>query len=107
MMGKLKEFFLRREITKFVKEQGWITGAFAWLNAAPGRKRGLAALLLGASAALKYLGHVALADHADHAAQVIEQIGPGLDIVGLIMMVIGFGHTVVRPTAGVLPEAKD
>ena len=98
-MGRIKEFFIRREITKLVREQGIFTGVIAWFNAAPGRKRGAAALLFALSAFLKYMGNAAWADHAERAVQVIEAIEPGVDIVGLVMLAIGFRQPVKRATA--------
>lgn len=98
MFGQIKEFFLRREISKLVQEQGYVTGVITWFTAVPGRKRGAAALILGVSASMRYLGHAAFSEHMDQAAQFIQDLQPGMDIVGGLMLILGFGHAVKRPT---------
>lgn len=100
MLQSVKEFFIRREISRLIAEKGCITGAVVWLNAAPGRKRGVAAIFLGVGAAMHHMGWDDWAKHAESGAQLLQYVEPGVDFVGLIMAILGFGHTVIRPTAG-------
>lgn len=104
MVSKLREFFIRREIGQLIREQGWIAGTVAWFNAAPGRKRGAAALFFALSAGLKYLGHEAWARRADDAVAVINAIEPGVDILALAMLALGFKGPVKRAIAKDPPE---
>lgn len=69
---------------------GKIAAAIAWLNAVPGRKRGIAAVLLGSSAALRALGHAGIADSLTALDGVVQTyLIPGADVGGMVMAVWG------------------
>lgn len=67
------------------KIQLWIE----WLNAVPGRKRGIAAALLALSAILRVYGQAELAGTAEAANEVIQTyIVPGADVLGVILALV-------------------
>lgn len=69
-----------------------IKAGIAWLNEVPGRKRGIAAALLGISAALRVLGHSQLADQLVNVNDFAQSyLVPGADLIGGIMAVWGLG----------------
>lgn len=61
-----------------------------WLNAEPGRKRGIAALLLGAATAADALGKVELAEGARAVNGIIQSIETTTAISGLVLAAWGW-----------------
>jgi hypothetical protein len=74
-----------------------IEKAVEWLNAVPGRKRGLAAILLGASAAVRAFGHTEAAQSIEAINEVAQTyLVPGMDVVGFVFAVVGVWHSKAR-----------
>ena len=77
-----------------------LASVITWLNAVPGRKRGVAAALLGLAAALRALGHEHWAGAAETANLWVQTyLVPGADLAGGLMAIVGFLHAAVRRAA--------
>ncbi len=64
-----------------------------WLNAVPGRKRGIAAALLGIAEVLRVYGHSDYAEITDAINGVIQgYVVPGCDMTGFIFAIVGLVH---------------
>lgn len=82
----LKDFFIRREANGFEKEHEMQWQQIKdWLNAEPGRKRGIGAVLLGLGAALNSLGHPQAAQGAELANEIIQGLSATSSISGVVM----------------------
>lgn len=94
----LRDWLIRKQLTSYLAEAlPTLTKAVLWLNAAPGRKRGVAAALLGAAAALRVLGHAEAAEGATTLNTWVQTyLTPGTDIVGSIIALAGLLHAAVR-----------
>jgi hypothetical protein len=70
-----------------------IKAVVVWLNAAPGRKRGLSAILLGVAAALRGVGKLQVADTVD-AINAWSQtyLVPNMEVVGALVGLWGYLH---------------
>lgn len=70
-----------------------INAFLTWFNAVPGRKRGVAAAVLAAAAALQALGHQEWASTITSANDWIQTaLVPGMDVAGGIMALVGLIH---------------
>ena len=87
----LREWFLRRQADGFEKEHAMKWQAIKdWLNAEPGRKRGIGAVLLGVAAAADALGKAEIGEGARFLNQVVQVIEPATAISGLVMTAWGW-----------------
>lgn len=70
-----------------------ISAFIAWFNAVPGRKRGVAAAVLAAAAALQSLGHQEWASALTTTNDWIQtSLVPGMDVAGGVMALVGLLH---------------
>lgn len=87
----LKDWFIRREVDGF--ERGHMKQFQAvkdWLNAEPGRKRGIGAALLGVAVVLEQLGHGQAAEGVRAANVVVQSIETTTALSGIVMTVWGW-----------------
>lgn len=87
----IKKALIKRELRKLEeKNVGKIRAVVEWLNAVPGRKRAIAAGLLGVAAILRTYGKTDLAAITEGANDVIQTyVVNGFDLVGFVMAVVG------------------
>lgn len=97
-MNRLERWIVTRKIRGWEKaNMEKITAAIAWLNAAPGRKRGVAAILLGISAAVRAFGHTEAAQAVEAFNEAVQMyVVPGMDIAGFLFAVVGILHAKSR-----------
>src|ERR1051325_11212100 len=70
-----------------------LAAVVAWLNAKPGRKRGVAAAFGAASVILRVYGHTSAADYFTYANDVIQNyVTPGCDLVAITLAFVGWIH---------------
>ena len=93
-----KQWWIERGLRRLLEDNmSQLMKVVTWLNAVPGRKRGVAAVLLGVAAALRTLGHTSLADSVAGANQIAQNyLVPGMDLGGFVMAVVGLWHAKVR-----------
>lgn len=87
----VREWFIRREVDGF--ERGHMKQWQAvkdWLNAEPGRKRGVGAVLLGVAAACDYLGKAQVAEGVRALNVAVQSIEATTALSGLAMTVWGW-----------------
>ena len=96
---RLRDWIIRRELKKQEdKDMGkFFKAAVAWLNGAPGRKRGVAAALAMVAAGLRVYGYADFAEGAVALNEVIQNVVlPGVDIATFFFAIVGIGHAVKR-----------
>lgn len=87
----LRDWFIRREVDGFEKEHVMQWQAIKdWLNAAPGRKRGIGAGLLGVAVVLEQLGHGQAAEGVRAANVIVQSIETTTAISGIAMTAWGW-----------------
>lgn len=87
----LRDWLIRREAEGFEREHmKQFQAVKDWLNAEPGRKRGIAAALLGLAAAADALGKVEIAEGARAVNGIVQSIETTTAISGLILAAWGW-----------------
>lgn len=98
LFSGFKEAIAKRAVVKALeKHMSKVKAVIDWLNAEPGRKRGIAAALLAGAAALRALGHSDLAHGFEQFNDIVQNIVvPGMDLGGFVTAIWGLGHSLAR-----------
>jgi hypothetical protein len=82
----VREWLIRREADGFEKEHAMQWQAIKdWLNAEPGRKRGIGAALLGIAAAADALGHTDVAEGVRAVNVAVQTVQVTTALSGVLM----------------------
>jgi L-lactate permease len=92
-----KRVATRLIVGAFVREHmDKIKAAVVWLNAEPGRKRGIGCVLFMIAAGLRYLNHLEAAQAFETIEHIVQQITVDTEVTALLISLIGLLHAKKR-----------